>query len=302
VQSVRSDRNWFYQYKYWLIIVQSVQSESMVQNRKLVFSVLPTLLPSLLLALQLQLFVPDRQKGSLHNICMTSEGKTPGLSTEGENTSPSEFSTDSSYKSDSLGWSSESLSYDTSESDLKMAAEEEVQIGGITVKLATTAKILQAVDTPMFKKGDRKVLSEDKRNDLFEKATKNVLTKFDLLSLSIKDEDKLDETYNIHILLAKMRAHLVKYDMHDVFTVLQVEANGKTIKGETKDLFSSYPTLIESNVAKSNKWYNTWPADETFRENLQLTYQFLENNTTERLWDKCMEVYDKYNAPEKQVL
>ncbi len=210
------------------------------------------------------------------------------------------FTSDSSYEpsSDSNSDSSEIGSISSREVS-EMAEAGTVKIGGIEVKLATKANEVKADETPMFKKEQRKGLSEDKRNDLFEKATKNVLTKFDLMSMSLKDEDKLGETYNIHILLAKMKAHMVKFDMHDVFTVLDVEDDDKTIKSTTKNLFTSYPTITEKEVAKSNKWYNTWPADESFRENLQLTFQFLENNTTEQLWDKCMEAYSNYTAAEK---
>ncbi len=71
---------------------------------------------------------------------------------------------------------------------------DEVEVGGMKIKLANETRVVQVEETPMFRKEDRKGLSEDKRNDLFDKATKNVLTKFDLMSLSIKDEEKLDDT------------------------------------------------------------------------------------------------------------
>ena len=73
----------------------------------------------------------------------------------------------------------------------------------------------------------------------------------------------------------------------------------RLLKVTTKSLFTNYPTINEKDVAKSNKWYNTWPKADTYRENLQLTFQFLENNTTEQLWDKCMEAYANYSAAEK---
>ena len=146
------------------------------------------------------------------------------------------FTSDSSNEPSSSDTSSEdSDSSSSASSDSTMAAPTgTVKIGGIDIELAATAQDVQADETPMFKKEQRKGLSEDKRNDLFEKATKNVLTKFDLMSMSLKDEDKLGETYNIHILLAKMKAHMVKYDMHDVFTILDVEDDEKTIKSDNE--------------------------------------------------------------------
>ncbi len=95
-----------------------------------------------------------------------------------------------------------------------------------------------------------------------------------------------------------MKAHMVKYDMHDVFQVLTVGEDKRSVSNP-RNLFEHYSTITESEVAKSNRWYATWPIADTFRENLQLTYQFLENNTTERLWDKCLEVYEKYTAQER---
>jgi hypothetical protein len=254
---------------------------------------------------------------------MESGGDTPSLETPLESAAEEVLSLESAVSEEitESGWSDNNLSSDSSyepsssstggednyDSDpdnssknTEMAEEAgTVTIGGIEIKLAAKAHDVKADETPMFKKEQRKGLSEDKRNDLFEKATKNVLTKFDLMSMSLKDEDKLGETYNIHILLAKMKAHLVKYDMHDVFTILDVGDDNKTVKAETKNLFTNYPTITEKEVAKSNKWYNTWPEAETYRENLQLTFQFLENNTTEQLWDKCMEAYANYSAAEK---
>ncbi len=166
---------------------------------------------------------------------------------------------DSSYvpSSDSSSETSSLHTSSSESSDPSMAAQSgTVKIGGIDIEIADKAQDVQVDEKPMFRKDQRKGLSEDKRNDLFEKATKNVLTKFDLMSMSLKDEDKLGETYNIHILLAKMKAHMVKYDMHDVFTILDVDDDGKTIKSETKSLFTSYPTISEKEVAKSNNICN----------------------------------------------
>ncbi len=92
--------------------------------------------------------------------------------------------------------------------------------------------------------------------------------------MSIRENEKLDDTYNIHILLTKMKAHLVRYDMHDVFTILSVNADGKTLGASTKNLFSSYPMITQKEVAASNKWYATWPEPTYFCENFRLPYQF----------------------------
>jgi hypothetical protein len=158
-----------------------------------------------------------------------------------------EASTKSSDNSSSESSSEtpDSSSDDSSVESMTDEAVASVEIGGVKIKLAATARKDQVEDAPMFKKEERSKLTEDKRNDLYEKATKNVLTKFDLMSLSIKDEDKLDDTYNMHILIAKMKAHLIKYDMHDVFQVLDVKEDGKSVGLTTKNLFLNYATITE---------------------------------------------------------
>jgi hypothetical protein len=238
---------------------------------------------------------PSQEEEAEEEIEFDDESVDSGSGGQVEDHEDSELSTeeDSSEISDTTDGNSS----ETSET-MPDTTENEVEIGGVKIKLAVAAKNTEVEDTPMFKKDKRKEMSEDKRNDLFDKATKNVLTKFDLLSLSIKDEDKLDDTYNLHILIAKMKAHMIKYDMHDVFQILTVAEDGKKVS-DPKSLFSNYSTISEADVAKSNRWYATWPEAGTYRENLQLTYQFLENNTTERLWDKCLEVYEQYPAQER---
>lgn len=69
--------------------------------------------------------------------------------------------------------------------------------------------------------------------------------------------------------------------------------------GVTKehDLFEASPSVTEAMVAQSNHGYTTWPATNTFRQNLAWTFQFLENNVSEQLWTKCLETYNKYTVP-----
>jgi hypothetical protein len=110
----------------------------------------------------------------------------------------------------------------------------------------------------LFPKAKCAELSEDKRNDFFDKATKAQLPEFDLTSVSLKDDDKPDDTYNIGIQIGKVKQHFVRYDMHDVFTMLSVEGDGRTIDPQyEKNLFKDYATLSKEDVAKSNTWYNT---------------------------------------------
>jgi hypothetical protein len=92
--------------------------------------------------------------------------------------------------------------------------------------------ITKQVTTTLFSKEKRVELSEDKRNDFFDKATKATV---DLMSVSLKDDEKLEDTYNIGIQIGKVKQHFVRYDMHDVFTVLSVEEDGRTINPQYEE-------------------------------------------------------------------
>ena len=120
-----------------------------------------------------------------------------------------------------------------------------------------------------------------------------------MLSLALQDENKLDDTYSIGILISKARAALIRYDMHDVFKIAKVKSDGKNLEAGSKDLFTEYSIITEEEVAKSNRWYYTWPKASSFRQNLKLTQEFMANHTTERLWEKCLETYESY-PPEEQ--
>jgi hypothetical protein len=172
------------------------------------------------------------------------------------------------------------------------------KINGVDIRLNDTAAVLASA-LPFYKKEERKNLSEDKRNDLFEKATKKAHTKYDLISLSLTDEDKLDDTYNLSMLIGKTKDHLVQYDMHDVFTILIPDPNDHKKILQEKDLFTEYPSIRIEEVLTSNDWYNKWPMEDTYQQNLQLTYKFFQSNVNDKLWEKSFESYSKYSNTQK---
>jgi hypothetical protein len=113
--------------------------------------------------------------------------------------------------------------------------------------------------------------------------------------LTLSDEDKLDDKYNLGVQVTKMRNHLEWYDCADVFNVLELDpTNRKKPTGVTTDLFTEYSALAEDQVAESNEWYRVYPKQCYYRDNLQLTLEFLENNCTEQLWEKVLEMHDEY--------
>jgi hypothetical protein len=170
-----------------------------------------------------------------------------------------------------------------------------VDIGGEEIEISNT-KIKATTDmTTLYPKTVRESLKkENKLNELFEKATRLRISKLDLISLSLSEEDKLDDTYNIGIQIGKIKSYFTCYDMHDVMGIVEFGSQGFTNPIGKKDLFEHYPSITEEEVAKSNQFYNEYTVKDYYRQNLQLNLEFLENNTTEALWEKCLEEYEEY--------
>ena len=74
--------------------------------------------------------------------------------------------------------------------------------------------------TALFRKEDRLKLTDDKHNDLFARAIYQKQKKYELLNLTIEDPSKISETYYLVMNVLTTKANFLKYDMHDVFTVV----------------------------------------------------------------------------------
>jgi hypothetical protein len=127
-----------------------------------------------------------------------------------------------------------------------------IMIGGVAYETHTVKKkISDTAEQVLYKKGDRDGLSTDERQIFFKSATATVHKKYDEMLLSLNDEDKLDDTYNLEVLVQRTKREHFKYDMHDVFTIVIPNANG-TVQ-ETKDLYSDYSNITIEQVARSNR-------------------------------------------------
>jgi hypothetical protein len=79
----------------------------------------------------------------------------------------------------------------------------------------------------LHKKEDRQSLTkEEKLAALYEKATKTVHQKYDLIPLTLSNEDKLNDTYNLEMLVRKTRQAHTDSVMHDVFTIVIPDKDG----------------------------------------------------------------------------
>jgi hypothetical protein len=179
-----------------------------------------------------------------------------------------------------------------------------VELNGLKIEVeAVPQNILPYRSKPLFTKEARVNLTEDKRNDLFDKAIRCHLKKFSLVNLyeNLTDNEKLDGTYSLAMLVAKTKSHHLQYDMHDIFTIVRLQDDGITPQ-ESQDLYTEYPSISVADVAASNAWYATIPkADKYpyFRENLLLTEKYLENAIEDSLLAKCLEDYTTYPEAER---
>jgi hypothetical protein len=107
---------------------------------------------------------------------------------------------------------------DSSKPFLKEESEEEfaattepvimtkIMIGGVEYETHAVKKIVSdTAEQVLYKKGDRDGLSTDERQILFKSATSTVHNKYDVMPLSLNDEDKLDHTYNLEVLVQRTK-------------------------------------------------------------------------------------------------
>jgi hypothetical protein len=176
-----------------------------------------------------------------------------------------------------------------------------IVLAGVTYTKNATKKVVSEtiVEQVLHKKQDREKLPAEDRTSLFEKAVKNGHKKFDLLPLALNDEEKLDDTYSLEVLIRKMKRQHCTFDMHDVFTIIYPDPVSEAIVATTLDLYTEFAKISIEDVARSNLWYREWLSDPWFEENLQLSYDYFQQNVSDDLWMKVCETYDQYKVSEQ---
>jgi len=183
-----------------------------------------------------------------------------------------------------------------------MSAPPVASFGSLSIKIKSTkTNISDDGEEILYPKEDRAKLSSDKLAELFDKATRTRHKKYDFINLTLSDEDKLDDTYNLDMLVRRTKNAHVNYDMHNVFKILLLDPNDpdeKTIIG-TKDLYTEFSEITVEQVAASDRFYNQWAAEDHFSQNLRLTYAYFQSNVSEELYEKAFETYDEFSSTEK---
>ena len=134
----------------------------------------------------------------------------------------------------------------------------------------------------------------EKLNELFERAVAKSQVKYELLNLQIDDPDKLKDTYDLEMAISRMQSHHLKYDMHDVFTVVKPDVDPSKFK--FVNLYEDYAQVSAEEVAASNEWYAMTedPENKWFLQNFKLTREHLANNSEDSLVTKVNKTYYTY--------
>jgi hypothetical protein len=177
-------------------------------------------------------------------------------------------------------------------------------INWVTIKIRYTDRLVIS-KTILHKMQNRDSMLSDKLTKLFVKATRVQHTKYDLISLLIDDQDKLDDTYNLEKNIKRTRQAMGNYDYNNGFNIVEQDKTlgspENLVLTKTHDLFKDYAIMTPNEVAWSNKWYRTWTAEIWFEQNLKLSFDFLENHCSEELWDKTMDKYNRYSEVKRRI-
>jgi hypothetical protein len=139
-------------------------------------------------------------------------------------------------------------------------------IAGVTYAKNSAKKVISntIVEQVLHKKQTRAKLPAKDHTLLFEKATKQGHKKFDLLPLALNDEDKLDDTYSLEVLIRKMKRQ------HCTFTIIYPDPVKERQVASTLDLYTEFAKISIEDVAQSNLWYCKWLSDPGLRRTSSL--------------------------------
>jgi hypothetical protein len=185
--------------------------------------------------------------------------------------------------------------------DIKFAAKARVAIDGSSLTIRDRTDDSDFTQPKLWDKTKRHLLEPDIKQIFVKNATSyTVLAKNNKLSVPVikaKEDGTLARIHAVQGQLKTIKNHLNTYDIVDVFNLVIPKNVWKesTLKGETSyDLFENHAKLHPTIVANSCAWYNKWVAEDYIRENMQFSFLMIQMNTSESLFNKCLEDYEEY--------
>jgi predicted RNA binding protein YcfA (HicA-like mRNA interferase family) len=168
---------------------------------------------------------------------------------------------------------------------------ETVRIGTLDIEISEDADDSDIhVQVPLYPKESRDRLTEEKRNDLFNNAIKSQHSqaKYDFTHVDISSEKRLDDIYNISIMISKTKAAHLQYDMDNVFSIVFPinPGNKKLSPRDPVNLYTNYDEVTEQEVAASCDWYNRFPTKNYLWDTLVMSHKLLRESYPDRKKDR----------------
>ena len=182
------------------------------------------------------------------------------------------------------------------------AHQQAVMLNGkeITLSIRPQATGAEFVPVKRYSADTRHKLKPEALEIFWRSATGHVLAKnnkFEVVTIKKEDENLLLFVKNLQTQMKLVKAHCYAHDMSEVFTIVVPDDvfNSPHVGKQTFDLFRDYATLHPAIIANSNTWYNNWVKCAAVRQNLQITFEMLKNNTETNLWSKAFEDHEEFD-------
>ena len=146
----------------------------------------------------------------------------------------------------------------------------------------------------------RSKLTVEDRLAFDKQATGYVLgkhNKLQVFSRLVQDTEILKNVLNLQQQLRTLRNHISEYDIDDAFNIVMPKDSSRSsqIDKVQYNLFDHYPKLDPTMIGNSCAYYRMWVEEEFVQDHLNLTFQLVKNNTEEKLFNKCLEDYEKFH-------
>ena len=156
------------------------------------------------------------------------------------------------------------------------------------------------VQSRLWDKEKRFKLRDDVRQHFQRSATSHILGKHVYLKKQSTQTDAhgiLEQVQDLKTIISKLKAHMEQHDMIDVcsiMTPLTDFARSPLVKHQY-NLFSDYAQLTPHMVGESNYFYNRYIQEPYIKDNMGLIFSFLQANTEEKFFRKCLEAYEEFD-------
>jgi len=141
------------------------------------------------------------------------------------------------------------------------------------------------------RKTDRPEIGSSDLAKLVLRATAPLMSKFVPLTLSMEDENQLENAYNVSLRLDELKTTLLRFDMLDVFTILfPTDPKSSKDNSITKkiSLFDNFSSVTVEEVCASNRHYRRY-GEEYHLQNLDWTLQLLLRSCDDELRNRVLE-------------